>query len=82
MTESPPKNTFKGCIHATGEIYKWITNALVGGRGLVIVSRLGRQHGDLGARLLDELLQVDLPQFLGQLLQLLLHVLHANNRRC
>lgn len=36
---------------------------------------LSRQHSDLGARLLDELLQVDLSQLLGQLLQLLLLLL-------
>jgi len=58
-------------------MYEWITDALARGRGLVMARRLGGQDGDLGARLLDEVLQVDLPQLLGQLLQLLLHVLHA-----
>lgn len=43
--------------------------------GALVLGRFCRQHGDLGAGLLDELLQVDLPQLLGQLLQLVLHVL-------
>lgn len=40
-----------------------------------ILSRFSWQHCDLGAGLLNELLQVNLPQLLGQLLQLVLHVL-------
>lgn len=43
--------------------------------GTSVLSRFSRQHSDLGASLLDELLQVNLPQLLGQLLQLVLHVL-------
>lgn len=48
-------------------------------------SGMSRQHGDLGPGLLDELLQVDLPQLFGELLQLLLLLLwhkknnHENN---
>lgn len=41
----------------------------------LLLGGLGRQHGDFGARLLDELLKVDLPQLLSQLLQLLLLLL-------
>lgn len=40
-----------------------------------ILGGFSRQHCDLGAGLLDELLQVNLPQLFGQLLQLVLHVL-------
>lgn len=39
------------------------------------------QHCDFGACLLDELLQVNLPQLLGQLLQLVLHVLQRNSEK-
>ncbi len=46
-----------------------------------IFSGFGWQHCDLGARLLDELLQVNLPQLLRQLLQLVLHVLQSNSMR-
>lgn len=46
-----------------------------------ILSRLSRQHSDFGARLLDELLQVNLPQLLGQLLQLMLHVLQLKQQQ-
>lgn len=42
---------------------------------VLFLSRLGWQHCDLGAGLLDKLLQVNLPQLLGQQLQLMLHVL-------
>ena len=45
---------------------------------IFVLTGLGRQHCDLGAGLLDELLQVNLPQLLGQLLQLVLHVLQRN----
>jgi hypothetical protein len=45
------------------------------------VPRLRWQHGDLGARLLDELLQVDLTQLLGELLQLLVLVLQKPDPR-
>lgn len=41
----------------------------------LLLSRLGWQHRDLGAGLLDKLLQVNLSQLLGQQLQLTLHVL-------
>lgn len=41
----------------------------------LFLSRLGWQHRDLGAGLLDKLLQVHLSQLLGQQLQLMLHVL-------
>lgn len=41
----------------------------------IILSGFSWQHCDLGASLLDELLQVNLPQLLRQLLQVLLHVL-------
>lgn len=44
----------------------------------LVLGRFSGQHGDLGAGLLDELLQVDLPQLLGQQLQLVLHVLQWN----
>lgn len=47
--------------------------------GPFVVGGLGRQHRDLGSGLLDELLQVNLPQFFGQLLQLVLHVLQRDN---
>lgn len=46
-----------------------------------ILSRLSRQHSDFGARLLDELLQVNLPQLLGQLLQIMLHVLQLKQHQ-
>lgn len=41
----------------------------------LILGGFSRQNCDLGAGLLDELLQVNLPQLFGQLLQLVLHVL-------
>lgn len=43
--------------------------------GGLYFSGLSWQHGDLRPCLLDELLEVDLPQLFGQLLQLLLLVL-------
>lgn len=46
-----------------------------------ILSGFSWQHRDLGARLLDELLQVNLPQLLGQLLHVVLHVLQRNITR-
>lgn len=46
----------------------------------LFLSRLGWQHRDLGAGLLDKLLQVHLSQLLGQQLQLMLHVLQQNTR--
>lgn len=49
--------------------------------GTFILGGFSRQHCDLGPSLLDELLQVNLPQFLGQLLQLVLHVLQSNSMR-
>lgn len=64
-------------MHANEGLYEYLTDALARGWGQVVAGRLGWQHGDLCARLLDEVLQVDLPQLLGQLLQLMLHVLHA-----
>lgn len=44
-------------------------------RAIGFPCRLSGQHGDLGPGLLDELLQVDLPQLFGKLLQLLLLLL-------
>lgn len=46
----------------------------------LLLSGLGGQHRDLGAGLLDKLLQVHLSQLLGQQLQLMLHVLQSNTR--
>lgn len=46
----------------------------------ILLAGLGRQHCDFGARLLDELLQVHLSQLLGQLLQIVLHVLQGNRK--
>lgn len=51
-----------------------VTFSLTGVAALFL-SRLGWQHRDLGAGLLDKLLQVNLSQLLGQQLQLMLHVL-------
>lgn len=53
------------------------TFSLTAGAALFL-SRLGWQHRDLGAGLLDKLLQVNLSQLLGQQLQLMLHVLQGN----
>lgn len=44
----------------------------------LFLAGLGWQHRDLGAGLLDKLLQVNLSQLLGQQLQLMLHVLQCN----
>lgn len=51
------------------------TFSLTAAAAVLFLSRLGWQHRDLGAGLLDKLLQVHLPQLLGQQLQLMLHVL-------
>lgn len=48
--------------------------------GAVILRGFGWQHCNLGPGLLDKLLQVHLPQLLGQLLQLVLHVLQSQHR--
>lgn len=46
-----------------------------------LVSGFSWQHCDLGAGLFDELLQVNLPQLLGQQLHIVLHVLQRNITR-
>lgn len=47
--------------------------------GSFILSGFSRQHCDLGTGLLDELLQINLPQLLSQLLQLMVHVLQRKS---
>lgn len=46
-----------------------------------ILTGFGRQHCDLGAGLLNELLQVNLPQLLGQLFKLVLHILKKKKKK-
>lgn len=64
-----PKQLLIQCLE---EDFITYTGAVV---GTSFLSRLSWQYSDLGASLLDELLQVNLPQLLGQLLQVVLHVL-------
>lgn len=70
--ENFPEDPKQLLIQCLEENFNTYTGAVV---GTSFLSRFSWQYSDLGASLLDELLQVNLPQLLGQLLQVMLHVL-------